>query len=458
MRLSTANRLTLSNAGIIVLCFLVLLVLVMWRSNSFMRGHIEEGVDAEVAMLASELGIDGRSGLTHLIEDRVRHHARAQERYYLLESERGERLAGNMAAWPAVARGTPGRLSLPSIRHPNKTHMVGSWTSLPDGSRLIVAFDEDELHHVQRKLRQGATWSLLVVLVMSWFAGRFITRTALRPIETIRQSARQIMQGDLSHRIPEYGSGDEFDQLARTLNDMLDRIEQLIAGVEGATDNIAHDLRSPLARVRARLEAAQKDMPANTDWESWVEKHLADIDQILSTFQSLLKIARVDSGILRSAFARIDMAALCRDAADFMEPLAESHDQRLVLQVPDSLLIDGHRDLLFQLLINLLDNAIKYGAPDTDIVLSCSQVDGRCVLVVRDHGPGIAAAQRERVFERLYRLDSTRMTPGLGLGLSLVRAVIHLHEGRIALRDASPGLQVDILLPLPGRDGVSSVA
>ncbi len=458
MRLSTANRLTLSNAGIIVLCFVVLLGLVMWRSNSFMRGHIEEGVDAELTMLIGELGLDGRVGLVHLIEDRVKHHARAEERYYRLESKSGEHLAGNIMSWPAEASGQPGRVSLPSIRHPNKTHMLARWTIMPDGSRLIVAFDEDELHHVQRKLRQGATWSLLIVLVMSWFAGRLITRTALGPIETIRQSARQIMEGDLRHRIPQQGGNDEFDQLASTLNDMLDRIEQLIAGVEGATDNIAHDLRSPLARVRGRLEAARQDRPSPADWEPWIERHLADIDQILSTFQSLLKIARVDSGILRSAFTRLDIAALCRDAADFMEPLAESRGQRMVLDLPDSLLIDGHRDLLFQLLINLLDNAIKYGAPETDIMLSCRQAGSECALTVRDQGEGVPKAQRERVFERLYRLDSTRTTPGLGLGLSLVRAVMQLHEGRISLHDAQPGLLVDIRLALPDRRAVTPVA
>lgn len=447
MRMSTARRLTLSNIGVIVLCFLVLLLLVMWLSSRFMQDHIEESVDAELAMLVSEYHIDGSAGLLHLVEDRVHHHAKAHERYYWLSGAKGQ-VVGNIAAWPDDAPFKPGRFKMASVRHPDKTRMAANWTRLPDGSRLLVAFDEYELHHVQRKLRQGATWSLLVVLLMAWMAGRFITRTALRPIETIRQSAHQIMQGDLRHRIPVQGGNDEFDQLARTLNNMLDRIQQLITGIEGATDNIAHDLRSPLTRLRARLEASQRLMPAADAWEPWVDRHLGDIDQILSTFQALLKIARVDSGILRSSFTGIDMAALCRDAAEFMEPLAEASDQRLVLQVPDTLAVVGHRDLLFQLLINLLDNAIKYGRPDTVVELSCHQQDGVCLVSVRDHGPGIPEAQRDRVFERLYRLDDTRLTPGLGLGLSLVRAVIQLHEGQISLRDAAPGLRVDISLPL----------
>ena len=451
MRLPTARRLMLSNIGIIVLCFVVLLVLVTWLSNRFMREHIEEGVDAELAMLVSEYRIDGREGLIHLVDDRSRHHAQGHERYYRLETSGGRLLAGNLDAWPADAGNEPGHLRLPSELHPDKTLMAASWTRLPGDMRLVVAFDEYELHHVQRKLRQGATWCLLALLLLATIAGQIITRAALRPIETIRESARQIMQGDLSHRIPVEGDRDEFDQLAHTLNEMLDRIEHLIHGIEGATDNIAHDLRSPLTRLRARLEVAQRQAPPPEEWEAWIERHLGDIDRILSTFQALLKIARVDSGILRSAFTRLDMAALCRDAAEFMEPLAEASGQTLVVSVPDSLAVDGHRDLLFQLLINLLDNAIKYGRARTAVELSCLRAGASCQITVRDHGPGIPEADRERVFERLYRLDETRTTPGLGLGLSLVRAVIHLHEGRIALADARPGLRVEISLPLPER-------
>jgi len=451
MRLSTSRRLTLSNIGVIVLCFLALLALFMWLNSRFMQDHIEENVDAELAMLVSEFGIDGRDGLIHLVDDRVNHHAKSHERYYLLETAGGRRLAGNLSRWPDEARGAPTRIKLVSERHPDKTQMAANWARLHDGARLLVAFDEYELHHMQRKMRQGATWSLLIVLVMAWLAGRFITRGALRPIEIIRQSAYQIMQGDLRHRIPVEGSNDEFDQLASTLNNMLDRIQQLIQGIEGATDNIAHDLRSPLTRLRARLEAAQRHAPPEAAWEGWVESHLADIDQILSTFQSLLKIARVDSGILRSAFTQVDMAELCRDAAEFMEPLAEAGGQSLRLHMPDQLLVQGHRDLLFQMLINLLDNAIKYGRPDTAVELACTLQDGSCRVIVRDHGPGIPEAERQRVFERLYRLDATRMTPGLGLGLSLVLAVIRLHEGGVALSEAGPGLLVELDIPLRSR-------
>lgn len=440
----------MSNAGVIVLCFVALLSLVMWLSYRSVHEHIEESVDAELAMLAGEFRIDGPAGLTYLVAERVRHDSARHERYYRLERADGVLLAGNLTHWPEGMTARQGRHELPSPARGGRTSMVASWARMPDGSRLLVAFDEYELRHLQRKLRQGAIWSLLAVLVMSWFAGRFITRSALRPIGTIRESARQIMLGDLRHRIPLQGSGDEFDQLARTLNNMLDRIAQLIAGIEGTTDNIAHDLRSPLTRHRARLEAALAVRPTEGEWTAWVERHLADIDQILSTFQSLLKIARIDAGILRSAFTVMDLAALCHDAAEFMEPLAESRAQHLRIDLPGHLPVAGHRDLLFQLLTNLLDNAIKYSPPGSDILLSGALSGDHCLLTLRDHGPGIPAEQRERVFERLYRLDSTRMTPGLGLGLSLARAVIQLHEGSITLADASPGLLVEIRLPASG--------
>lgn len=446
-RWSTSTRLTLSNAGVIVCCFLVLLTLVMWLSSRFMREHMEESVSAELAMLQGDYQIDGLSGLVRLIEERNLHGESGHLRYYRLEDAGRHLLAGNLAAWPESAPAAGVQFTLPSPGHPGRTVLLAQWNALPGGERLLVGFDEYELRHIERRLRQAGTVSLLVVLLLAWFAGRYITHTVLRPIETIRQSARQIMEGDLRHRIPVKQGGDEFDQLSATLNGMLDRIAELIAGIEGATDNIAHDLRSPLTRHRARLEAALDSPPPPGEWEEWVERNLADIDRVLSTFQALLKIARVDSGLLRSAFSDIDMAALCRDAVEFMEPLAELREQRLLLDVPERLEVRGHRDLLFQLLTNLLDNAIKYGPAQSPVLLRCQASADTCVLVVEDRGDGIPAALHERVFDRLYRLDAARQEAGQGLGLSLVQAVVRLHHGRVSLASAEPGLRVSVHFP-----------
>ncbi|MBC7208642.1 MAG: HAMP domain-containing histidine kinase, partial [Methyloversatilis sp.] len=333
--------------------------------------------------------------------------------------------------------------------HRGQTEIVARWTRLPDGSRLLVGFDEYEVEQVRSDIRRAALVSFGLMLLASLGGGYLITRAALRPVETIRRAAQQIMDGDLQHRVPlRSGDGaDEFDRLAQTLNGMLDRIARLIATVRGATDNIAHDLRSPLTRHRARIEAALSHPPTADELPDWLERNLADVDQVLSTFQSLLRIARVDAGLLRGEFTELDLGRLVRDAAELMEPLAEERGLRLLVSAPEGAACTGHRDLLFQTVLNLIDNAIKYSPYGGTVELSLTRDGDDWRLYVRDEGPGIPAAERERVFERLYRLESARDTPGLGLGLSLVQSVVALHRGTIALDDARPGLAVTLRLP-----------
>lgn len=452
---STATRISLSNAGVILVCFLILASGVMVMSQYFMRQHIQESVRAELNILDAEYRLDGITGIRALIEARIREHSDLDERTYYLEDAHGRFLAGNLPAWPSVAKVHGQFLSLPSSKDHDDYRVVAQSRVLPDGYRIFVGFDELELSYVQRKIRQGATWSLILVLLLSWLAGRYTTRLALRPIEQIRNSVSKIMQGDLRHRIPVGQDSDEFDALARTLNDMLDRISQLIAGVRGATDNIAHDLRSPLTRHRARLESRLNNPPVDSEWAPWVEDSLRDIDQVLATFQALLKIASIDSGVLREAFQAIDLAPLIADATDFMEPLAEARQQTLSVDLPEHAMVLGHRDLLFQVLINLLDNAVKFTPVSGHIRVSLKQAGNFWALSVIDNGPGIPETEYSKVFDRLYRLDATRQTPGLGLGLSLVQAVTTLHQGSISLRDASTnqadnerGLCVSVLLPM----------
>jgi signal transduction histidine kinase len=439
--------LTLFNAVVLAFCFGLLLVFTQWMSVRFMQEHIEESVSSELSMLVSEYDIDGREGMLSLIRDRMARSSPENERFYWFEDPKTGMVLANFSAWPAVATSPSETYFLPSPSHPGKTRLMVRWQNLPKGERLLVGFDEYELHSMQLKLEQSATFTLIIVLLLAWLAGRLITQTALRPIETIRHSAGQIMDGDLRHRIPRQHSGDEFDQLAITLNSMLDRISDLIAGIEGTTDNIAHDLRSPLTRHRARLEAALHERPTEAEWPLWVEKNLVDIDQVLSTFQSLLKIARVDSGILRKEFAAVDLAKLCHDVVEYFEPLAEASDIHMAVSIPEQASMQGHRNLLFQLLINVLDNALKYSPPGSRVLLLCERQGSQWLLRVADQGPGIPEAERTRVFERLYRLDSTRLLPGLGLGLSLVHAVVSLHRGNVSLADADPGLQLDVYLP-----------
>lgn len=449
LRLSTSARLTLANSALLAAGFGLLLMLVSWLAGQYMLGHVEESVEAELDILAAEYRVDGVRGISGLIRQRLDVRSANHDRVYRLEDASGRLLIGNLDRWPDSAGRESLPLRLPSLLHRGQTEIVARWTRLPDGSRLLVGFDEYEVEQVRSDIRRAALVSFGLMLLASLGGGYLITRAALRPVETIRRAAQQIMDGDLQHRVPlRSGDGaDEFDRLAQTLNGMLDRIARLIATVRGATDNIAHDLRSPLTRHRARIEAALSHPPTADELPDWLERNLADVDQVLSTFQSLLRIARVDAGLLRGEFTELDLGRLVRDATELMEPLAEERGLRLLVSAPEGAACTGHRDLLFQTVLNLIDNAIKYSPYGGTVELSLTRDGDDWRLYVRDEGPGIPAAERERVFERLYRLESARDTPGLGLGLSLVQSVVALHRGTIALDDARPGLAVTLRLP-----------
>jgi signal transduction histidine kinase len=266
----------------------------------------------------------------------------------------------------------------------------------------------------------------------------------MRRIEAINQTSREIMEGDLSRRVPTAGSGDDFDRLATNLNRMLERIEDLMAAVRQVSDNIAHDLRTPLTRLRTRLELARGSNPEQTREE--IDRAIEDAQELLTTFNALLRIARIESGSSRGAFADVDIASLVRDIAELYEPVAAEKGQTLSVQGQRAVTVRGDRDLLFQALANLVDNAIKHTPEGSGIELSAESRDGRAELGVADTGPGIPADLRGKVFRRFFRTDASRSTPGSGLGLSLVRAVADLHEARIDLADNDPGLRVTIIL------------
>lgn len=446
MRLSTSARLTLANSGLLAVSFSALLLLVTWLAERFMVVHVQESVEAELHIMQAEFQVDGIRGISTLINRRMETVTLNHDRLYRLEDQQGHKLAGNVEHWPATKAAQQQSFKLPSRKYPGETKVVLQWAALSDGSRLLVGFDEIEVSSVRADIRRAALWSLGAMLLISLSAGFLLTRAALKPVEAIRAAAQKIMDGDLRHRIPAKPNGDEFDRLGETLNSMLDRINTLITSVRGATDNIAHDLRSPLTRHRSRLEAALHNPPSAAELQPWIERNLADLDQVLATFQSLLRIASVESGLLRQEFEPCDVAQLVSDAADYIEPLTEEKGQSLTVAIEQGPSLNGHRHLLFQMLINLLDNASKYSPPNASIKLIARVENGGWQLVVQDSGAGIAPELRERVFERLFRVDASRQTPGLGLGLALVKATAELHYGSVEITDG-PGTTVVVSLP-----------
>jgi len=265
----------------------------------------------------------------------------------------------------------------------------------------------------------------------------------MRRIEAIHQTSREIMDGDLSRRMPVAGSGDDFDRLAENLNRMLERIESLMVVVQQISNNIAHDLRTPLTHLRTRLEQARNGNAG--DMQAQIDEAIADTEALLATFNALLRIARIESGSSPIVFATLDLSSLVRDVAELYEPVAAQNQQQLVIKEHDPVTAQGDRHLLFQALANLVENAIRHTPEGTLITLGASVSASGPQLQVADNGPGIPAQLHEKVFQRFFRTDASRSTPGSGLGLSLVRAVADTHHAHIELADNQPGLKVTLV-------------
>ncbi|MBX6747179.1 MAG: HAMP domain-containing histidine kinase, partial [Acetobacteraceae bacterium] len=327
------------------------------------------------------------------------------------------------------------------------------------GLRLLIGRDETERQQLRRLITEGVVWASGAVIIFA-LVGAWLLRQALqRRMRPAFDTTLAIAGGDLSSRVALSGRGDEFDRLAATMNTMLDRIGTLMEGVRGVSDAIAHDLRTPIARARAKLEDALADAgePVTAEGAALraaVEQGIADLDGISRIFQALLRIAEAEAGARRAAFAPLDLVPVLADAAEIYEATAEARGQHLVTDLPQELDIVGDRDLLLQAVANLLDNAIKFTPPGGTVRLSARAAPGMAEVAVTDNGPGLSPEDRAHAGERFFRADKARATPGSGLGLSLVQAVAHLHSGELVLEDAMPGqacpgLRAVLRLPRP---------
>ena len=307
---------------------------------------------------------------------------------------------------------------------------------------LLVGRDVHELEKIQQLIVSTLAWGLALTAVLALVGGALLSRGFLRRVESINDTCREIITGDLYRRIPVSGAEDDFDQLAGNLNAMLDRIEALMAGVRQVSDNIAHDLRTPLARLRNLLETLRGQTQEEHNREL-LDRAVAEADGLLTTFKALLRIGQVESGSRRAGFQEVDPAELLRDVIEFYEPLADEKEQHIETHLLAAPKLRGDRDLLFQAFANLLDNAIKYTPSQGRIWVALSGTR----VIVADNGPGIPPEARDKVLQRFYRLEESRSTPGNGLGLALVAAVAQLHNARIRLEDNGPGLRVILNFP-----------
>jgi signal transduction histidine kinase len=370
---------------------------------------------------------------------------------YLLATAERRPLAGNLDSWPDEPTDANGWIDFvyqrpvggkTVVHHARARHLV-----LPDGFQLLVGRDVEERLQIGRLIRDTVAWGVALTLGLGLAGGVLMSRNLLRRIEAVTAVARGIMAGDLSHRVALRGSGDEFEQLAANVNAMLDQIERLLAGMRQVTDNVAHDLRGPLHRMRTRLEVTLADGPDPDAARAAIEDTVAEVEALLNTFNALLSIAELDAGAAHPMLEPLDLGRLVADVAELYAPLAEERGLAFSVDAPDGLQVRGERHLMSQALSNLVDNAIKYTPRGGAVTVAAHRAGGHCEVAIADSGPGIPAADRERVQDRFVRLEASRHQPGSGLGLSLVRAVARVHGGALRLEDNEPGLRAVLALP-----------
>jgi signal transduction histidine kinase len=408
----------------------------------------DTAIRADVDSLAERYRSEGLPGLVLLIRARVRDNERIGA-VYALADPTGNILAGNIASFPPLQSGDDdGFLEFPVARNGHRSVVRLRLYALPGGFRLLVGRDAEERIELRQLINDTLLTSLILTTLLAVAGGWLLRRMVLRRVDAIRRTTEAIVAGDMAQRLPHRDTPDEFDLLAGTINDMLDRLERLMDGVRDVSNAIAHDLRTPLARIRARIEEMSRSATPTEANTTPYDAVLEDIDELLRTFNALLRIAEVDAGARRSNFETMGVASVLEDVADLYRAVAEEEGVELVLEPPPAdLKLLGDSQLLAQALGNLIDNAIKYAKDGKVITLGAGRQGSFLAITVGDRGPGIPVGERDRVTERFYRSERSRSRPGSGLGLSLVAAVARLHGGRLDLQDNSPGLRATLLLP-----------
>ena len=411
----------------------------------------EDTIDAEVRGLAEQYREQGLARLIDVV--RLRSSVDGSD-YYLLTDPNLTPLAGNLVAWPKDAEGAGDWIRLTVHRQsqgqgPTTSRDVRAQLfTLSGGYRLLVGRDTHERTNLRDIVIKALGWSLAAALALGLVGGIVLSRRMLRRVEHVAVTSQGIMAGDLSRRIAVTGTGDEFDRLATSLNAMLDQIERLMTGMRLATDSLAHDLRSPLTRLRGRIELALRQPPhAARDREALADV-LRQAEVALSTFDSLMKIAMAEAGIGAADLRVVDLSGTAADAAELYEPVAEEREIRLCVSTQPGAFIRAQPELLAQAITNLIDNAVKNTPSGGQIRVAVEARRSVVLLCVADTGRGIPEADRARVLDRFVRLEESRSTPGAGLGLALVSAVARMHGARLSLEDAAPGLRVTLRFPM----------
>jgi signal transduction histidine kinase len=453
---SSAFQLTLVYLIVFALYAASLIVYFTLNTDRLITEQITETINAETSGLTEQYTAGGLRELTETLRERS---LRPGSNLYMLTSPDGRWLGGNVGSLAPGVIETTGWSETPYRRLDEQElaphRALVRVTALTGGFRLLVGRDLEERERVWHIIVDAARWSVALVVVLGIGGGFFVARRVLRRFDEMTATSQRIMAGDFSGRLPVTGTGDELDRLAINLNAMLERIEALMRGLKEVSDNIAHDLKTPLTRLKNRSEAALRSAHSEPEYRAALEGMMEESDGLIRTFDALLMIARAESGHARENMATFDASEIAHSVAELYEPLADDRGLALTVDAPKAVKVRGNRELMSQALANLLDNAIKYarpreGASERDhgeVVLAVHGEGDRVLLAVADRGPGIPQADRTRAIERFVRLEQSRSEPGSGLGLSLAAAVARLHGGELRLEDNAPGLRVVIDLP-----------
>lgn len=449
---TTTFRLALLYAGLFCVSFVALYIFIYVTADVLASRERQDIIQTDLQALLDEYSGSGIVGLSESIQERTKSDT-VGEGVFLLASPQLRPIVGNLSGWPSAA--IPGAhwvtftIERRQLGETEQHVAEATYVRLAGGYNLMVGRDTLAQERFKRAINNAFFGSLAIMLMLAVIGGMVMSRTILRRIETINQAAERIMQGDVTHRMPVQGRDDEFDRLAENLNAMLEEIERLMGSIRAVTNNIAHDLRTPLNRLRNRLEAAMAGDLAPDERRDAMERAVDEADGLLKTFNALLSIADAEIGTGRGNLEAVDLAVLGLDVAELYGPVVEEQGLTFDRRIDGPAIVQGNRQLLFQAMANFLENAAKHGANGGQVGLEIRRIDGAPEVIVTDKGPGIPEAERDHVLERFVRLDASRSTPGSGLGLSLVSAIARLHGAELVLEDNRPGLKVTLRFRRP---------
>ncbi len=420
---------------------------VYFSTVEVIENEVAEVVEAEIRSLEDEYRAGGLARLRTALSRRVE--VADGDAIYLLSAPNNQRIVGNLSQWPDIR--TDGEWTLLSLYRTDtaSTVLVGARAyTLGLGAKLLVGRDMRARRDFQETLTEAMIWALIIVVILALIGGVIFSRLVLRRLKSIDTTARSIMDGDISQRIPLTAKHDEFDQLAMTLNEMLGKVEDLIEELKIATESMAHDLRSPLTRLRSHLEQSQNKLNNDPSAGAAIEQAIVETDRILKDLNSLLNIARLETGLSETQMKNVDLSALLTDVYELYSPLAEENGMGLALSIPqDDIIIKANAQLIAQAISNLIENSIKYAGEGAKINISAEKTGGSITVNISDNGPGISKENRDKAIQRFIRLSPERKSTGMGLGLYLVSIIVKIHKFELKLDDNAPGLSTKIIIP-----------